>query len=210
MPVPQREGQHTMTDARPAADSGSSRIGVAAAPSDGPATEERDAGDPADQFVTELYRRHWVGLVRTALVLVGDRPSAEDVVQEAFAGLYRAVPRLRDRDRALGYLRSSVINRCRSVHRARCTALRFYGRYGQEQTPVWSAESAALAREDSRVALQAVARLRGRAREVLALRYLLDLSDGEIAAALGVSKATVSSTATRALAALARELKEQS
>jgi RNA polymerase sigma factor (sigma-70 family) len=67
-----------------------------------------------------------------------------------------------------------------------------------------------LAREESRLALQAVARLRGRAREVLAMRYLLDMSDGEIAAALGVSKGTVSSTASRALAALARTLKEQS
>ena len=66
-----------------------------------------------------------------------------------------------------------------------------------------------LAREESRLALQAVARLPGRAREVLALRYLLDLPDADIAAALGVSKATVSSTASRALAALARDLTEQ-
>jgi RNA polymerase sigma factor (sigma-70 family) len=63
-----------------------------------------------------------------------------------------------------------------------------------------------LAREESRIALQAVSRLPRRSREVLALRYLLDLPDAEIAATLGVSKATVSSTASRALAALARNL----
>lgn len=129
-------------------------------------------------------------------------------MQDAFAGLYRAMPRLRDPDRALSYVRASVINGCRLVHRARTRALR-HNRSWHEEPPVWSAESVVLAREESRLALRAVSRLRGRAREVLALRYLLDMSDGEIAEALGVSKATVSSTASRALAALARDLKEQ-
>ncbi len=77
------------------------------------------------------------------------------------------------------------------------------------EPPVWSAESAALAGEDRKALLAAVARLPRRAREVLALRYYLDLTDHEIAAALGVSRATVSSTASRALAALARDLKEE-
>ena len=56
--------------------------------------------------------------------------------------------------------------------------------------------------------MTAVARLPRRAREVLVLRYYLDLTDTEIAAALGVSRGTVSSTASRAIAALARDLKE--
>jgi RNA polymerase sigma factor (sigma-70 family) len=58
--------------------------------------------------------------------------------------------------------------------------------------------------------LAAMSRLPGRAREVLALRYYLDLPDSEIAAVLGISRSTVSSTAFRALAALGRELKESS
>ena len=58
--------------------------------------------------------------------------------------------------------------------------------------------------------LAAVARLPVRAREVLALRYYLDLPESEIAAILGISRGTVSSTASRALAALGRELKEKS
>jgi RNA polymerase sigma factor (sigma-70 family) len=57
--------------------------------------------------------------------------------------------------------------------------------------------------------LAAVARLPRRSREVLALRYYLDLQDREIAEALGISRGTVSSTASRALAALACELKEK-
>ena len=160
----------------------------------------------ADQVIADLFRCHRMALIRVALALVGDRPTAEDVVQDAFAGLYRALPGLRDPGKALGYLRTSVINGCRSVHRARQRAVRSRR---QHAPAAWSAESAVLAREESRLALQAVARLPPRAREVLALRYLLDLPDADIAAALGISKATVSSTASRALAALARDLKEQ-
>lgn len=160
----------------------------------------------ADEFITELYRAHELRLVRSALLLVGDRQTAEDVVQDAFAGLHRMAHRLTSRDKALAYLRASVVNSCRSVHRARRVRL---NRAAQHEPPVWSAESAALAREDSRLTLQAVARLPRRSREVLALRYYLDMSDTEIAAALGVSRGTVSSTASRALATLARELREE-
>lgn len=163
-------------------------------------------GGTADQLITELFRGHRLALVRVAIALVGDRPTAEDVVQDAFAGLYRALPGLRDPDKALGYLRTSVINGSRSVHRARQRALRARR---QHAPPAWSAESAVLAREESRLALQAVARLPRRAREVLALRYVLDLPDADIAAALGISKATVSSTASRALTTLGRRLREQ-
>ncbi|HEX9518523.1 MAG TPA: sigma-70 family RNA polymerase sigma factor [Streptosporangiaceae bacterium] len=126
----------------------------------------------------------------------------EDVVQEAFIGLHRA--RLRDQDKALPYLRVAVVNGCRSVHRARRrAALR-----PQYEPPVWSAEAAAIVNDDRREVLAAVARLPRRPREVLALRYYLGLPDTEIAATLGVSRGTVSSTVSRALTALARDLKE--
>jgi RNA polymerase sigma factor (sigma-70 family) len=74
---------------------------------------------------------------------------------------------------------------------------------------VWSAAAAAMAGEDRRVVLAAVSRLPRRTREVMALRYYLNLPDPEIAMVLGVSRGTVSSTASRGLAALARELKEE-
>jgi RNA polymerase sigma factor (sigma-70 family) len=173
---------------------GDSRPGDLAAPDGSP-----------DAFVADLYRDHGVVLVRIALALVGDRQTAEDVVQDAFLGLYRALPRLTTPGNALAYLRASVVNGCRSVHRSRQRSFR---RDPQAVLPVWSAESAALAREESRLALAAVARLPRRRREILALRYLLDMTDGEIAVTLGISKAAVSSAASRALAALARDLKE--
>jgi RNA polymerase sigma factor (sigma-70 family) len=177
--------------------------GPAAAPS--PAAVALDPVT-ADQLVAELYRTHGLAVLRIALLLVGDKPTAEDVVQDAFAGLYRMSHQLSSPDRALAYLRVSVVNGCRSVHRARRVRSRPASQYAPA---VWSAEAAVLAKEDSRLMLQAVARLPRRSREVLGLRYYLDLADTEIAEILGVSRGTVSSTASRALAALARQLREK-
>jgi RNA polymerase sigma-70 factor (sigma-E family) len=170
----------------------------------GPAAEP--AGSQVDEFVADLYRVHALALVRVAKLLLRDQSTAEDVVQDAFLGLYRALPRLRDHDQILPYLRAAVVNRSRSVLRSRRRALL---RKVQHEPPASSAESAAMVGEDRRAALAAVSRLPRRAREVLVLRYYLDLPDPEIAAALGVSRGTVSSTASRGLAVIARELKEE-
>jgi RNA polymerase sigma-70 factor (sigma-E family) len=170
------------------------------------AADPAAAGSAGGDLVDDLFRAHAVGLVRVAMLLLGDQSSAEDVVQDAFFGLYRSLPKLRDRNKALPYLRASVINGSRSVLRARKRAVL---RGVHHEPPVWSAESAAMAGEDRKALLAAVARLPRRAREVLALRYYLDLADHEIAAALGISRTTVSSTASRALAALGRELQEE-
>jgi RNA polymerase sigma-70 factor (sigma-E family) len=160
---------------------------------------------PSGDLVDELFRAHAVSLVRLGVLLLGDQASAEDVVQDAFLRLYQGLPGLRDPGKALPYLRACVINGARSVHRARKRALQ---RHQHPEPPVWSAESAAMLGEDRRMVLTAVARLPLRAREVLTLRYYLDLTDDQIAAVLGVSRGTVSSTAARAQAKLARELKE--
>jgi len=176
---------------------------------DGP---EPEAGDlvsrlypEAGDLVSRLYQAHALTLVRVARLLLRDQPSAEDVVQDAFLGLYRALPRLRDQDDLLPYLRTAVINGSRSALRARRRALL---RRVRHEPPASSAESAAMLGEERRAVLAAVARLPRRTREVLVLRYYLGLSDQEIAAALTVSRGTVSSTASRGLAALRRDLKE--
>jgi RNA polymerase sigma-70 factor (sigma-E family) len=172
----------------------------------GAASCSRPADPEAGDLVKDLYRAHAIMLVRMAKLLLRDQPSAEDAVQDAFLNLYRAMPGLRDHDQLLPYLRAAVINRARSVLRARRRAAL---RRVQHEAPEWSAESAAMAGEDRREVMTAVARLPRRAREVLVLRYYLDLPDQEIATALGVSRGTVSSTASRALSALARELQEE-
>ena len=160
------------------------------------------AGLAADG-IGELYREQAAGLIRLALMLTGDRATAEDVVQDAFLGLYRRWPRLEDRGNVVPYLRASVVNGCRSVHRSRRIA---WLRRPPGDPPVWSAEAAAIQGEDRREVLAAVARLPHRQQEILALRFYFDMSDGEIAATLKVSRGTVSSTVSRALVTLARQL----
>jgi RNA polymerase sigma-70 factor (sigma-E family) len=159
-----------------------------------------------DQAVTALYQAHALGLIRLAVVMLGDRPAAEDVVQEAFCGLYRRWHALSDTGKALTYVRSSVINGCRSAlrHRSRTPA----GLAGD--LPVESAEAAALVSEEHQQVLTAIRRLPDRQREVLVLRFYLDLGEAEIAASMRVSRGTVKSTTSRALAALGRMLGEQS
>jgi hypothetical protein len=78
------------------------RTGTGSQPDPPPAT--------AGAAVDDLFRLHAVDLVRFALMLVGDQSTAEDVVQDAFLGLYRAWDRLRDPDAVLGYLRTAVVN----------------------------------------------------------------------------------------------------
>jgi DNA-directed RNA polymerase specialized sigma24 family protein len=81
-----------------------------------PPAPSADTQDAA-HAVTALYREHALGLTRLAFLVLGDRHAAEDVVQDAFCGLYRAWDRLPAHDRALGYVRVSVLNGCRSVLR---------------------------------------------------------------------------------------------
>jgi RNA polymerase sigma-70 factor (sigma-E family) len=158
--------------------------------------------------VTALYQQHGVGLIRLAIIMLGDRGAAEDVVQDAFFGLYRSWPRLGDPANALVYTRSAVLNRCRN-------ALRDQARRGQRERAggPWtaqSAESAVLLSEDSRRMLAAIRKLPDRQREAIVLRFYLDMSEEEAASAMGVSRGTVKSTTSRAVAALGRMLEEVS
>jgi RNA polymerase sigma-70 factor (sigma-E family) len=162
------------------------------------------AQDDARTAVSELYQQHWVGLVRLAVLVMDDRQAAEDVVQEAFADLYRHWP-LRDSDKALGYLRTAVLNRSRSVLRCRKVA-RLYT--PPHEAPNVSAESSAVLGEDRLQVRRALRALPTRTRAVLVLRYYLDLPFAEIAETLGISESTARSTASRGLAVLTQKLKE--
>jgi RNA polymerase sigma-70 factor (sigma-E family) len=159
---------------------------------------------PAQAAVSTLYQQHWAGLVRLAVLMVDDRQAAEDVVQEAFAELYRRWP-LRGSDAALPYLRTAVVNRSRSVLRRRKVA-RLY--IPPHQAPNASAESAAVLSEERSEVQQALQGLPRRTREVLVLRYYLDLSFAEIAQILGISESSARATSSRGLAVLTERLKE--
>ncbi|WP_308250480.1 SigE family RNA polymerase sigma factor [Nonomuraea rhizosphaerae] len=157
--------------------------------------------------VAAIFAEHHVGLVRLALVMVGDQATAEDVVQDAFTRTHAGRGRLRDPDKALAYVRSAVFNGCRSAMRKRTAIFRRALPY---EPPVWSAESAALLSEERREVLRALRELPTRQREALTLRYYLDLSDQEIADTMGTSGSTARSTIARGLAALGRALGEGS
>jgi RNA polymerase sigma-70 factor (sigma-E family) len=159
--------------------------------------------------VTTLYQAHALGLIRLAVVMLGDRPAAEDVVQEAFCGLYRRWHSLADTGKALAYVRSSVINGCRTVLRRRLRQRGVDPPTGDQ--PGESAEAVALISEEHRQVLTAMRRLPSRQREVLVLRFYLDLDldEEETAASMRISRGTVKSTTSRALAALGRILGEQ-
>jgi RNA polymerase sigma-70 factor (sigma-E family) len=157
----------------------------------------------ADEAVTALYRVHARGLRRLALLLVDDAESAEDVVQDAFVRLHRRWLVLRDPDKALAYLRTSVVNGSRSRLRRRRTERRFVPPAGDHHP---SAEQTALRTADLRAVGDALAGLPRRQREVLVLRYYLDLSEAAIADALGISRGSVKSHASRGVAALASRM----
>ncbi|MGP3958032.1 sigma-70 family RNA polymerase sigma factor [Nonomuraea sp. 3N208] len=157
--------------------------------------------------VASIFAEHHVGLARLALIMVGDQATAEDVVQEAFARAHAGRARLRDSHKALAYVRSAVLNGCRSVQRRRAMAFRRAVPY---EPPVWSAESAAIVGDERREVFLALRARPRRQREALTLRYYFDLSDQEIAETMGISASAVRSTIARALAALARTLGENS
>ena len=161
----------------------------------------------AETAVTALYQVHAVGLIRLAVVMLGERSAAEDVVQEAFCALYRRWEHLADRGKALAYVRSSILNGCRSELRRRIRSER-RTRSGTVSVDAASAEYAALIGEEHREVLGALRRLPPRQREALVLRFYLDMSEAEIAAAMDISPGTVKSTTSRALSALGRLLGE--
>ena len=82
----------------------------------------RDAEMPARaELVDVLFRRHYAALLRLGVVMLGSREAAEDAVQDAFVALHRHRRSLRDPEAAEAYLRSAVLNRCRSWVRRQVT-----------------------------------------------------------------------------------------
>jgi RNA polymerase sigma-70 factor (sigma-E family) len=160
--------------------------------------------DPAEA-VTALYQEHALVLTRMAHIMLGSRPAAEDVVHDAFCGLYRRWGHLDSKDKALAYVRSSVLNGCRSVLRS--GKARVAGLIEIQPPNALSAEAIALLSEERREVVEALWQLPDRQREVLVLRYYLDLSDEQIGRDLGMARSSVRSARRRALAKLERSLR---
>ena len=154
----------------------------------------------------ELYAAHRLSLTRLAILLVDDWASAEDVVQDAFAALTTKRGGLRDRSAALAYLRTAVVNGARSALRRRRTARAYTPPHEPDHD---APDAVAVLAEEHREVLAALGTLAPRQREVIVLRYWSGLSEAEIAAALGISRGTVKSTASRAMTALEAALTSQ-
>ena len=157
--------------------------------------------------VAALYQAHALGLVRMAKIMLGDQTAAEDIVQDAFLGLFRKWPSLEDQDRALGYLRASVVNGCRAAYRGRTRHDRAL-RLTPATAETVSAEESVLLGEANREVIAALRALPARQREALVPRYYLDLTEDQAAEAMNVSRGTVKSATSRGRTALARMLKE--
>lgn len=172
---------------------------------------DRGAGGPAaavgaDAAIAELYAAHWNGLVRLAWLLLRDDQLAEEVTQDAFIAVHASWASLRDHGSAVAYLRRSVVNKARSSLRHRGVEERYLERQRGDRGALGSTapgpEEHALAHESHDAMIRALGTLSQRQREVLTMRYYLDLSEAEIADALGISAGSVKAHAHRGLATL--------
>ena len=135
--------------------------------------------------LAELYRREYLPMVRLAHLITGSNEIAEDIVQDAFVRMHGSW------DRATypgAYLRKIVVNGCHTWHRRR--------RMERERMPRPVAEGI---EPEAHELLDALARLNPRQRSALVLRFYADMSEADVAEALGCRPGTVKSLVHRGL-----------
>ncbi|MGH9188238.1 MAG: SigE family RNA polymerase sigma factor [Acidimicrobiales bacterium] len=148
---------------------------------------------PSEDSFDLFFRAAYPGAVSLAHVLISDRWLAEDLAQDAFSRLH---PRFADLDSPAAFLRTCILNGCRSHHRRR----------GREQARLRRLTPAVPTTLGALELLDALDRLPIRQKAVLVLRYYEDLSEAEIAAVLDCRPGTVKSLASRGLARLHQEI----
>ena len=152
-----------------------------------------DAPSTDDRFAA-FYRAAYPWAKRLAHLLLGGSADAEDVVQDAFAHVHARYTSVLVPE---AYLRTSVVDGCRQLHRRRAREdrrIRLVADHGERIIDVPDP------------LLDAVATLPLSQRAAVVLRYWADLPDDEIAAAIGVRPATVRSLVHRGLASLRKEI----
>jgi RNA polymerase sigma-70 factor (sigma-E family) len=156
---------------------------------------------PTEQEFAELFRASWPRLYRLAYAVSGDRAAAEDDLQNAFAKVYAQWGRVHRADNPEAYVRRIVLNEVLGGRRN--GFLKRERPHGDVEPPgsVASPEAGVVVRD---AIWAAVRSLPPRQRAVVVLRYYEDLSEAEIAEALGCSRGTVKSQAASALATLRR------
>jgi RNA polymerase sigma-70 factor (ECF subfamily) len=176
-------------------------------------TRGRRAGDAAlvraaqrgsEEAVAVLFERHWGAAYRAALLVTGDRAAAEDIAQEAFLSALRALPSFDLRRPLRPWLHRIVVNRAIDWSRARALRNEVGADLAGEPVAPASAETAPVG-EDVASALMT---LGPEQRAVVVMRYVLELTPGEIGAALGLPRGTVNSRLRRGLDALGEAIGE--
>ena len=177
-------------------------------------TRRRKAGEAAlvraaqrgcEEAVEELFRRHWSAAYRAALLVTGDRAAAEDIAQEAFLAALRALPGFDLRRPLRPWLHRIVVNRAIDWSRARALRNEVGADAAGEPAAPKDPATAGVG-DDVASALMA---LGPEQRAVIVLRYMLELTPGEIGSALGLPRGTVNSRLRRGLDALGDALEEQ-
>jgi RNA polymerase sigma-70 factor (sigma-E family) len=161
--------------------------------------------DVTADLLTETYQTHYTSLLRLAALLLDDLGSCEDVVQEAFIRVHTARARVREPEKLLAYLRQTVVNLSRSTLRRRLIGLRLAPKPLPDAA---SAEEGAYDALERDALIQALRGLQRRQREVLVLRYYADLTEAQVAAALGVSIGSVKAYGSRGIEALRARMEE--
>lgn len=139
-------------------------------------------GEPFEDTYVSLYP----DMVRLAYFLIGSIEPAREIAQDAFARLFERRAAVED---PVAFVRTCVLNRCRSWHRSRYIAVRYRARLARADAHL----------DDPAELTDVLARLPRRRREVVVLRFHGGLSLHEIATQLGISEGTVKSTLHRAL-----------
>ena len=155
-----------------------------------------------DECVARLFDEHYRGLCRLAGLLLNDTAAAEEIVQEAFLRTFSSWWRVRHPERAQWYLRTSVVNLCRSKLRRRYSEDRgnrvsWYDEDRKSGTDVTDLS------DDAAMLVELVRKLPPRQREAVVLRYYEDLPEAEIARVLGCAVGTIKSQLSKARATLA-------
>ncbi len=171
-------------------------------------TAVRPVTDGADHggAVAALFESQYAPLCRLALLMLGERGAAEEVVMDAFERTLAAWGRIRDHDRAEAYVRRAVVNRCISRSRRRRNEWRSNEAVAAGAGDAPAGDVDVEERATSLAVLNATLALPPRQRATVVLRYYEDRPEAEIARLLGCAPGTVKSQLAKARATLSRTL----
>ena len=166
-------------------------------------SEDRRAPARTHRIET-LYEEHAGRALRLAILLTGDRHRAEDLVQDAFVRIVGSFGHLRVRSSFGAYLNRTIVNLSRDRGRRLRLERREIEREGRAPRPPAEGQPDLGVREEL---LGALAALPHRQRAAIVLRYYQDLSERDVADALGCSVTAAKALITRGMETLRKTVR---